>query len=380
MSCCACTRRSCSARPCSSSSAGTPENRAGGPRSVQAPETWRREQEHLNGFVLGAELAFAPAALVSLGASALLITRLERLSARLRLPEALLGLIVALAADAPEVTSAVSALASGQRDVGAGVILGSNAFNLAALLGLAAIVAGRIALHRRVVLLEGAVALWLAAVAIALATGVIASLPALALALAVLLPYGVVSAVHPARRRTLPLPARWTDWLAGAISDEELELTQALSARSGGPLDAVTAAAALIVVVVASVVMEQTAVRIGARYAVPGILTGALVLAAVTSLPNMVSAIYLARRGRASATLSTALNSNTLNVLAGLLLPAVIIGAPAPSPGVLLTAGWYGGLTIAVIAVALARRGLSRGSGIFIVLAYLALVPALLTA
>nr|MDQ2877446.1 hypothetical protein [Actinomycetota bacterium] len=153
-----------------------------------------------------------------------------------------------------------------------------------------------------------------------------------------------------------------------------------LQARRGGPRDAVTASLALIVVVAASVVMEQAAAATGTRFAIPGIVTGALVLAAVTSLPNVVSAIYLALRGRASATLSTALNSNSLNVLAGLLLPAVILGAPAASAGAMLTAGWYGGLTIVVVALALARRGLSRGPGIIIVLAYLALVPALLAA
>src|SRR5262249_46642915 len=107
------------------------------------------------------------------------------------------------------------------------------------------------------------------------------------------------------------------------------------------------------------------------------IVTGALVLAAVTSLPNAVSAIYLARRGRASATLSGALNSNTLNVLAGLLIPAAILGVPASSPGGLLTAAWYGGLALLVVALALAGRGLSRGPGVLIVVAYLALVPAL---
>ena len=38
--------------------------------------------------------------------------------------------------DTPEVTSAVTALPHGQHDVGPGVVLGSNMFNLAALIGL----------------------------------------------------------------------------------------------------------------------------------------------------------------------------------------------------------------------------------------------------
>lgn len=320
---------------------------------------------------------FWPAALVSLAASALLVTRLERLGARLAAPEALLGLVVALAADTPEVTSAVTAIATGQRSVGTGVILGSNAFNLAALLGLAAITAGQIHLHRRVVMLEGCVAIWLAVVSIAVVTGVIGAATALVLAFVVLIPYVAVSSVHPPRRVHLPLPWRLARWLAEAVSDEELELADALSAQKGGAADPLLGLAALGVVVGASAVMERAGAQIGARYALPGIVTGGLLLAAVTSLPNLVSAVYLATRGRGSATLSTALNSNTLNVVAGLLIPAAIAGTPMRSAGGTLTAAWYGGLTLCVIGLAWAGRGLNRRAGLAIVLMYLAIVPAL---
>src|SRR6266404_978261 len=112
---------------------------------------------------LGA-LLFAAAVVVSLAASWLLVSRLERLGERAGFSEAWLGLVAALAADAPEITSAVTALARGQASVGAGVIIGSNVFNLAALLGLAAVVAGRIAFHRRVVLLAGVPGVWVAVV------------------------------------------------------------------------------------------------------------------------------------------------------------------------------------------------------------------------
>jgi cation:H+ antiporter len=106
--------------------------------------------------------AFLAGALISLATSWLLVSRLERVGERLGLSEALLGLVPALAADAPEITAAVSAMAGHQQRIGAGVIIGSNVFNLAALLGLSAIVAGRVSLHRRVVLLGGAVAMWVA--------------------------------------------------------------------------------------------------------------------------------------------------------------------------------------------------------------------------
>ena len=56
--------------------------------------------------------------------------------AGLGLAAGLLGLLTALGADAPEISSASSALFAGASEVGVGVILGSNLFNLAALHGL----------------------------------------------------------------------------------------------------------------------------------------------------------------------------------------------------------------------------------------------------
>ena len=85
-------------------------------------------------------VVFFAGAGVSLSTSWLLVSRLERIGARLGLTEGLLGLIAALAADAPELTAAVTALAGHQSRTGAGVVIGSNVFNLAALLGLSSIV------------------------------------------------------------------------------------------------------------------------------------------------------------------------------------------------------------------------------------------------
>ena len=108
-------------------------------------------------------VVFALSAALGLGASVLLVSRLERVGERLGVSEALLGLIAALAADGPEITSSIAAIAGGHGTVGIGVTLGSNVFNLAALLGISALIAGRIRFHRREIALEGAVGLWMAA-------------------------------------------------------------------------------------------------------------------------------------------------------------------------------------------------------------------------
>jgi cation:H+ antiporter len=324
-------------------------------------------------------LLFAAGAAVSMAASWLLVSRLERLGERAGFSEAWLGLVAALAADAPEITSAVTALARGQPSVGAGVIIGSNVFNLAALLGLAAVVAGRIAFHRRVVLLAGVPALWVAAATLLTVT-VLAPAAGLALTAVVLVPYVAVLGMRRTRIEGLPLPAQWTRWLVAAIHEEEDELVEAVRPRRGTWRDAVGAAGALVAVVGASTVMEVTATAAGHRYGVADIVTGGLVLAVVTSLPNAVAAVYLARRGRGAAVLSIALNSNAINVVVGLLIPACVAGLGPPSGQGTLVAAWYAGLTVFSVALAYRGRGLDRADGAVIIAGYLAFVAALFIA
>ncbi|HUC36172.1 MAG TPA: hypothetical protein VMR97_03520 [Acidimicrobiales bacterium] len=321
---------------------------------------------------------FVIGALVSLVCSWLLVSRLERVGARLGFSEALLGVVAALAADAPEITSAVTALGHHQHEVGPGVVLGSNVFNLAALLGLGAVVAGRVLLHRRVVVLGGSVALWVAAVAVLAVATPLAAAAALALVLAVTVPYLVLLATRGRGAERFGLPRSWARWVGAAVAEEEQELYPAIHPPKAAPSDEIIAGLALVAVVLASVVMERAGSALGRRYDVPGIVLGALVLAAVTSLPNAVAAVYLAARGRGAAALSTALNSNTINIVAGLLVPAVVVGLGRPEGQTTLVAGWCGGLTALTLVLAFAGRGLRRRTGAVVIGGYLLFVAVLL--
>jgi len=323
--------------------------------------------------------AFVSAACVSLLSSWLLIARLERVGARLGLSESLLGMLAALAGDTPEITAAVAALTSNETHIGAGVVIGSNVFNLAALLGLSAVVARRIALHRRVIEMNGAVAVWVAATCLLVVLGILTPLAGLVVALLVLVPYLVVLGVEPERLARLPLPASWSRWLSAAIAEEEFELEVAIHPSRGGPRDALASLLAVAVVVGASVGMERAASTLGSRHAVPGIIVGGLVLAAVTSLPNAVAGVYLAARGRGAAVLSTALNSNALNVLGGLLIPGVILGLGGTSSETTFIACSYLALTIFTLVMAYADRGLRRPHGVIVLVLYAAFVVALVT-
>jgi cation:H+ antiporter len=322
-------------------------------------------------------VVFVACAILSLGSSWVLVSRLERVGARLGLSEGLLGMLAAVAADAPEITAAVTALAGHHARIGAGVVIGSNVFNLATLLGLAAVLAGGIALHRRVIALEGIVALWIASVCLVVIVGALSAAVGLSLVLVVLAPYLAALGLRHDRLRRLGLPATWTRWLTEAIVQGEVELETAIHPQRGRTRDSVEALLATFVVIGASAAMEQTASTLGARHAIPEIVVGGLILAGVTSLPNAVAAVYLAGRGRGAATLSTAMNSNALNVTAGLLLPATVVGVGASSGQSTLIAAWYLGLTAFALGAAYISRGLRRAHGALIICAYLSFAGVL---
>lgn len=321
--------------------------------------------------------AFAAGAVISLASSWVLVSRLERVGERLGLSEALLGMLAALAADAPEITSSITALSSHQRTIGAGVVIGSNVFNLAALLGLGAIVAGRIGLHRKVVALGGGVAIWVGIVCLLAVVGVVSAAVAVVLVLVVLLPYLLLLSGARSKLSRLPIPRRWATWLALAVNEEELELVVAIRPPRGRPRDSIEAVVALVLVIGASVAMERGAATLGTRFTVAPVVVGGLVLAGVTSLPNAVAAIYLAGKGRGAAALSTAFNSNTFNVLAGLLIPATVVGLARPSGPGELVVGWYVGLTALTLALAYVGHGLRRWAGWLIVVSYAVFVVLL---
>lgn len=321
---------------------------------------------------------FVVAAATSLASSWLLVSRLGRIGARLGFSEAILGMVAALAADAPEITSAVTALSKHEHSVGAGVAIGSNVFNLAAMLGLSAVVAGQIALHRHVIVLSGTVAVWLSGACLVVVVGVVSPVVGLVAALVAFLPYLAILAGRRERLVQARLPSAWISWLAAAVHEEELELEVAIHPRRGRMRDAVAAAVALVVVVGASVAMEHTATTLGAHHAVPGIVVGGLILAAVTSLPNAVAAVYFASRGRGAAVLSTALNSNAINVLAGLLIPACVLGLGSPSASVTFLAASYAAITAGALTLAYINIGLRRKSGALIIACYLVVAAVII--
>jgi cation:H+ antiporter len=117
--------------------------------------------------------------------------------------------------------------------------------------------------------------------------------------------------------------------------------------------------------------MVAAAQSLADRWNVSDVVVGALVLAALTSIPNLIAAVRLARHGRGAACVSESLNSNNANVLVGLCVPAVILGLGSASGVEIFAACWMVGMTVVAVVLGFGS-GLTRREGAVIIALYVA--------
>jgi Ca2+/Na+ antiporter len=304
---------------------------------------------------------------VTLAAAALFADRLDHVGPRVGLSEPLVGLLTALAADAPEIASALIALSAGEKGVSMGVVLGSNVFNLAAMIGVSAILAGTIHLTRRSLAIEGAVALLATAIAACLILGLIPSWVAIAAFTLVAIPYLVL--LGRGRLHTGPGDARARDRAIAAIPDPQQAIWKVVA----------LIAMAVGLIVLGSEGMVRTALSLAGQWHLSHVIVGVLILAVLTSLPNAFTAIRLGTSDRGTALVSETLNSNTINLAGGVMLPALIVGLGETTGLVKFDLGWFTGMTIVTLLVLGRPGGARRFDGGLVIALYLVFVAVHLT-
>jgi cation:H+ antiporter len=314
-------------------------------------------------FVIGLALTLASSELLARG--------LTRLGSRLGFSEGLLGLLAALGADAPELSSAVIAILAGAGDVGVGVVVGSNLFNLAALLGLSAIVARGVRIRRGPLLLDAGVGL-----AVMLAGALmVAGLASPAVVALVVLPLSLAYAL------TLAAPRRWLARirpLLGSVPQSDVEVAYETTHDRPAVTHASWLPVLLLPIALVGVVGGTFAMVHAALIAAPWLhisraVLGIVVLAALTSLPNLWVALHFARTDRGTALFSAAMNSNTINIVGGLIVPALFVGVGI-ARGSLGYFGWLLDLTLLAVLAPLPHRRISRTTGAAIIALYLIFV------
>jgi len=306
-----------------------------------------------------------------LGSSELLARGLTRLGTKLGFSEGLLGLLGALGADAPELSSAVIAILAGAGTVGVGVVIGSNLFNLAALLGLSAIVAGGVRIRRGPLILDAAVGLLVTAAAAAMVGELLSPVAAALLVIPIITAYVLVLAVPRRRLRRLRPLMR-------SVPQNLIEITYVVThdrptAKHGSWTPVILLPPALAGVTGGSFAMVHEALAAQGWLHLSAAVLGTVVLAALTSMPNLWVALHFARTDRGTALFSSAMNSNSINLLGGLIIPALFIGLGA-ARGSLAYFTWLIELTLLAVLAPLPRSRLSRVAGGVIIAIYVVFV------
>ncbi|MDG5759763.1 calcium/sodium antiporter [Natronococcus sp. A-GB1] len=261
--------------------------------------------------------------------------------------------VVAFGTSAPEFAVSIVATLEGSGDVSVGNVVGSNVFNLGVVLGAVALLAPFRATET--MLRRDAVAM---AVATAVATGLLAnrvvSRPEGLVLVSLLAGYLVVLGVV-ARRE-----ADDTGRVSSESTEENgLEATEPTIRL--GP-DAGRLLVGLALVVGGGHLLVDSATTLGLAVGVSEWAIGVTVVAAGTSVPELVTSIVAARRNAVAIAAGNVIGSNVFNLL-GVLGVAATIRPLTVDPAVPASLVWLGAITAVTTVVLVTGRRLTRPEG-----------------
>jgi cation:H+ antiporter len=317
---------------------------------------------------------------VTLSAAATFARRLDQLGARFGLPEVIIGLLTAMAADGPEVSSALAALSKGAHAAGVGVIVGSNVFNLAAMIGLSALLAGGVRVARETLIVEGSIGLAVTAIGIALLLGALSAILAVVLLACVLAPYLAVVIAGPGLATRLQVPRLVDRVIKRAVEEGEHRSSPDSGIHFATHRQVALMALDVLLIVAGSIGMVQAALSLGDRWGIGPALVGVLVLGPLTSLPNALTGVRLGLANRGAALVTETLNSNTINLVAGVAVPSLFVTLTAHSTTDRLDLALLAAITAATVALLGTGHGLRRRGGGAVVALYVLFVVLQLVA
>jgi cation:H+ antiporter len=298
-----------------------------------------------------------------LGAEAL-VRGASRLAAAAGVSALVIGLtVVAYGTSAPELAVSVGDALTGEGAVAVGNAVGSNIFNVLAILGIAA-VAGGLVVHQRLVRIDVPLLLvvtagvwWLAA------DGAISTVEGALLVVGILV-YSAASYVL-GRREPAAVEAEY----------DEAFGTDPAEARRGWPRAVGLVLLGLAALVGGSQALVWGATSIASALGVSELVIGLTVVAAGTSLPELATSVVAVRRGERDIAVGNIVGSNLFNLLAVLGLSAVV-GGGLPVPAAAIATDLPVALLVTLVALPALALGLSvaRWEGVLLLGAYLGYV------
>ena len=133
--------------------------------------------------------------------------------------------------------------------------------------------------------------------------------------------------------------------------------------------------AGLVILMISAKMMVSGAVDIANYFEVPEVVIGLTIIAIGTSLPELAAAISAARKNEADLMIGNIVGSNLFNILAVLAVPALLAPSLLDSSVLYLDMPIMLGFTLAMLLMAIPRKGkavIQKSQGVLLVLLFIA--------
>ncbi len=305
-------------------------------------------------------------AILVFGAEAL-VRGAARLATAAGVSSLVIGLtVVAYGTSAPEMAVSVNAAVSGAGDVAVGNAVGSNIFNILAILGISALFGGLV-VHQRLVKVDVPILL-----GVTLATWWAASDGTISVLEGALMFAGIVlysaGAYILGRREPPEVEAEYDE----AIGDKAAAVRawpRAVGLVLGG----------LVALVIGSQLLVTGAVDLAEALGISELIIGLTVVAAGTSLPELATSVVATRHGERDIAVGNIVGSNIFNLLA-VMGASAMAGGGLPVPQATISTDLPVSLLVTLVALPALALGLyvSRWEGVVLLVGYITYVGYLI--
>ncbi len=276
-------------------------------------------------------------------------------------PGAVIGLtIVALATSLPELAVSLSAALHGSPDAAVGNVIGSNIFNLGAMVGLAALLVP-LPVHRSAVLFEWPVMLAATLLMIGVAwDGNIGRGDGFLFMAALVAFHGFI--IRRAGRGMTPDSAQEFEEAAGGAPP--------FVRVSPGAAITVLIAGGAAMLALGGHLMVEGGIELARLAGISERVIGLTVLAVGTSLPELAASLMAARRNQLDIALANAMGSNIFNLLGILGATALVRPVPVTTGFLHGDVWWMLGFTVLIAPIMYTGRKITRPEGALLLAAY----------
>jgi cation:H+ antiporter len=301
-------------------------------------------------------IAFSVALILSLlvviKSANLFVDNLVEIGESLGVSHIILGVTAsAIGTSLPEFGSAMIAILTGSSDIGVGVVIGSNIWNIAGILGISAFIAGVIQTNRQEMTRDGMMTL----------------LTALIL-MAFMFLVDEITAVVGAVLIVVYVIYLWILIRSEKIDNQNNEKKVEKSKISRKSI--LMALIGIAGLIIGARILIYSGVEIARIANIPEMLIGLFALAIGTSMPELVVTLTSAMKKLHSLSFGTVLGSNVFNIMIGLGVPALFMNIPIEPLSISFDAPVMIFVTALLLVLAGRKMKLTRFAGIVLIITY----------